>query len=55
MNQEENKGKDEVPGWDPSLDSPGTEEPNCYSVWIDVVGFSTWLYSTDSAIGLVLT
>lgn len=55
VNREENKGEDRVPGLDPSLGSPVTAEPNCYSVLIDLVGFRIWLYSTDSATGLVLT
>lgn len=61
MNQEHGKTKErthrkgEIPGLDPSLDSPVTEPPNCNSVSIDLLGFSIWLYSTESAIGLVLT
>lgn len=61
MNQEQRKTKErtrhkgEIPGLDPSLDSPVTEEPNYNSISTILVGFSVWLYSTESAIGLVLT
>jgi len=61
VNQEQRKTKerthheDEIPGLDPSLDRPATEEPNYNSPFQQLVGFIIWLNSTESATGLVLT